>query len=75
MAQKKQTTTLESDLPVTSAPATRALHGAGITRLEQLANVSAAELLKLHGVGPKAIRILREALRERGLTFAGEQAG
>lgn len=52
------------------APATRALHGAGYTRLEQLAAVSEAELLKLHGVGPRAIRILREALAERGLAFA-----
>jgi hypothetical protein len=28
--------------------------------------------LKLHGFGPKAIRILRPALAERGLTFADE---
>ena len=25
----------------------------------------------MHGVGPKGVRILREALREAGLDFAG----
>jgi predicted flap endonuclease-1-like 5' DNA nuclease len=48
--------------PKIGAPATRALNNAGYTHLEQLANVSEAELLKLHGMGPKAIRILRETL-------------
>jgi hypothetical protein len=43
------------------APATRALTAAGYTRLSQLANVPAAELKKLHGVGPKALRLLQSA--------------
>jgi predicted flap endonuclease-1-like 5' DNA nuclease len=54
------------------APATRALTAAGYTRLDQLTAASEAELLRLHGVGPRAIRLLREALAERGLAFAGE---
>lgn len=41
-------------------PATRALLAIGITTLQQVANFSDDELLKLHGVGPKAVRILRE---------------
>lgn len=53
-------------------PATRALALAGLTRYEQLVNVSAAELLQLHGVGPKAICLLREELTLRGLAFDGE---
>jgi predicted flap endonuclease-1-like 5' DNA nuclease len=57
------------DFPKMSAPATRALNNAGYTHLEQLANVSESELLKLHGMGPKAIRILREALEAKGLSF------
>lgn len=61
-----------SDLPKTSAPATRALVDAGYTQLAQLTQVSAADLLKLHGMGPKAIRILRETLASKGLAFAGE---
>ncbi|WP_216892749.1 DNA-binding protein [Nocardia alni] len=56
-----------SDLPEgIGAPATRALTGAGYHTLDQLAGVSQAELLALHGVGPKAIRILSEVLAERG---------
>ena len=58
------------DLPRIGAPATNALAVAGITRLEQLTALSERDLLKIHGVGPKAVRILREALAERGLSFA-----
>ena len=47
-------------------PALRALSIAGYTRLDQLAGVSEAKLLKLHGVGPKAIRIIRQALIDQG---------
>jgi predicted flap endonuclease-1-like 5' DNA nuclease len=42
----------------------------GYTRYEQLTKVTPAELLKIHGVGPKAIRILEEELAARGLSFA-----
>ena len=48
------------------APATRALTAAGYTELSQLAGVSAADLAKLHGVGPKALRLLQEALQAQG---------
>ena len=51
-------------------PAQRALASAGFTRLEELTTVSEAELGKLHGMGPKAIRQLRDALAERSLSFA-----
>lgn len=59
-----------SDFPKTSAPALRALNAAGYYRLEQLTQVSEAEILRLHGMGPKAIGILRLALQEKGLAFA-----
>ena len=52
------------------APATRALTAAGYLTLDQLAGVPRRELEKLHGVGPRAIRMLDEALAERGLTLA-----
>ncbi|MFI6417061.1 DNA-binding protein [Streptomyces sp. NPDC050842] len=56
-----------TDLPRgIGAPATRALVAAGYTRLAQLADVPAAELAALHGVGPKALRVLGESLAERG---------
>ncbi len=51
-------------------PAQRALAAAGIHDLAQLTQFSEAELLQLHGMGPKAIRHLREALTEQGLAFA-----
>ena len=59
-----------ADLPRSiGKPATQALTLAGWVRLEQLAARSEADLRKLHGVGPKAIRILREAMEEKGLSF------
>jgi hypothetical protein len=51
------------------APATRALTAAGYTHLSQLADVPVAELKKLHGVGPKALRLLQEALEQQGLSL------
>lgn len=59
----------QSDLPKIGAPARRALESAGITKLDQLVNISEAELLQLHGMGPKAIRILRETLSANGLAL------
>ncbi|MFG1941875.1 hypothetical protein [Nonomuraea sp. NPDC048826] len=54
------------DLPkAIGRPATRALANAGITTLDQVAHLSDAELAALHGVGPKAVRILRETLATR----------
>lgn len=62
-----------NDLPSElSAPARRALTGAGYNRLEQLNGVSIAEIKKLHGMGPKAIEQLRRALAAHGWAFAGE---
>jgi hypothetical protein len=51
------------DLPATiGRPATRALAGAGITTLAAVAERSDGDLLALHGVGPRAVRLLREAI-------------
>ncbi len=50
------------------APATRALMEAGCTRIGQLDRVPRTELAALHGVGPKALRILTEELEARGLS-------
>jgi len=51
------------------APATRALVAAGYTRLAQLANVPIAELRQLHGVGPRALTRLQEALEQHGMSL------
>lgn len=55
--------------PGIAKPALRALTAAGYTHLEGLANVEESALLALHGMGPKAIRVLREALEGMGLAF------
>lgn len=51
-------------------PATRALAAAGINDLAQLTQFSEPQLLALHGVGPKAVEVLRVALQAQGLDFA-----
>jgi hypothetical protein len=56
-----------------SQPALRALSAAGYTRLEQFTTVREADLLELHGVGPKAIDVIRSALHARGLAFAAPE--
>lgn len=62
---------LENDFPKSiGQPATRALNAAGYTNLEQLKASKEADLLKLHGVGLKAVGILRAALNARGQSFA-----
>jgi hypothetical protein len=71
MPRSNSDSDLITDLPVNIGnPARDALSVAGITRLKQLTEISEKELLKLHGVGPKAVRLLREALSMRGLAFA-----
>jgi hypothetical protein len=52
-------------LPRTSAPASRALEDVGITALEDLRGRDLDELAGLHGVGPKAIKILKDAVGEK----------
>lgn len=70
--RKASRQTTESDLPPgLAAPARRALDAAGIARLEQLARHSQTEIERLHGIGPKALKLLRRALAARGLSFTG----
>jgi hypothetical protein len=61
------------DLPDNLAgPARRALLQAGLRRLEQVQSLNETELLKLHGIGPRAIEQLRRALDARGEKLAGD---
>lgn len=50
--------------------ARRELAGNGLTRYVELTRVSRRELLAIHGVGPKAVRILGEELAARSLAFS-----
>ena len=65
-----QNTDSSNDFPRGLAqPAIRALHGAGYKRLEHLTQITESELSKLHGMGPKALAMLRNALHEQGMSF------
>ncbi|PPK92593.1 hypothetical protein CLV92_11322 [Kineococcus xinjiangensis] len=50
-------------------PALRALAAAGVTSLPGLARLREADLLQMHGVGPRALSLLREALAREGLAL------
>ncbi|SDN65055.1 hypothetical protein SAMN05518871_106234 [Psychrobacillus sp. OK028] len=56
-------------LSLLSAPARRALVQNGVTSLQKLSAFSEKEILKLHGIGPASLPILRSSLEEEGLTF------
>ena len=58
-------------LPRIGKVARRELALNGYSRYDQLTRVTPARLLSIHGIGPKAIRILEEELASRGLAFAG----
>ena len=59
----------EGFLSLLSAPARRALENENISTLKQLSKFSEKEILKLHGIGPTAIPILKSALKKEGLSF------
>lgn len=61
------------DLPdAIGKTAARALYNVGIDSLAKVSQHSEKQLSALHGVGPKAIRILAEALSAKGLSFREE---
>lgn len=66
------TETEYSQIKGVGEPARRALARAGYSKIEELAQVTEKELSKLHGMGPKALRVLREALIGQGLDFKKE---
>jgi uncharacterized protein YdhG (YjbR/CyaY superfamily) len=56
-------------------PARNALEHAGYSKLKQLTKVTEAELGQLHGMGPKALGILRQTLETKGWSFKPGKAG
>ena len=60
---------VEGFLARLSSPARNALIHEGITTLEQLAQHTEKEILKLHGIGPASMPTMRAALEEKGLSF------
>jgi len=53
----------------TGNPASSALEHAGFSTLEDLTRLTEKELLAMHGIGPKAIGVLKAALADRGLAL------
>ncbi|WP_081427086.1 DNA-binding protein [Sorangium cellulosum] len=63
----------ESSLPKgIGKPAQRALAAAGVSRLDDVARLTEAQLMGLHGVGPKAIGVIKAALEAEGKSLAKE---
>ncbi|MCM3671038.1 RNA polymerase alpha subunit C-terminal domain-containing protein [Mesobacillus maritimus] len=52
-----------------SAPARNALVHEGIDTLQKLSKYSEKEILKIHGIGPASLPIMRTSLAEEGLSF------
>ena len=59
----------EGFLTKVGAPARRALEKEGINSLLKLSKYRQEELLQLHGMGPSSIPKLKQALKEKGLSF------
>lgn len=59
-----------ADFDGLAAPARRALAGAGYRSLADLTRATEAEVAALHGMGPNAMKRLRDRLAERALSFA-----
>ena len=67
MSDKASTHPNEAAFPAgLSGPALRALAQAHVRAMSDLMKWSEADLAKLHGMGPKAIRTLKVALAEQG---------
>lgn len=52
-----------------SSPARNALIHEGIDTLQKLSTYTEKEILKLHGVGPASLPVMRISLEEEGLAF------
>ena len=63
-----------SDLPAgIGRPARRALAAAGVSSLHDVSRLREVELLRMHGVGPRALSLLEEALAREGLSLRSER--
>ncbi len=60
------------EFPKLGAPAFRAIHSIGIEKIDDLTKYTEEELLALHGLGPKALGLLREELKKKSLEFKSQ---
>lgn len=54
-------------------PALRALASVGVSSLDEVTRFTESQLLALHGMGPKAIGIIKDALRAQSKSLAKEK--
>lgn len=52
-------------------PAQSALEAIGVRSLDEVTRFSEKELLGIHGVGPKAVAVIKAALHEQGKLLRG----
>lgn len=56
-------------IPGLAAPALRALAGAGIKTISELKKIRETDLSALHGMGPSALKKIKEAMKAAGVSF------
>jgi hypothetical protein len=72
---RRQTAVIKSAFPPGLAePALRALLTAGFSELSDLTQLTRALFASLHGIGPKAVRVVEAALNDQGLSFRPESS-
>lgn len=52
-----------------SAPASRALLNANLTKIEHLKRITEKQLLSLHGMGPSSLPIIKKAMKKCKVNF------
>lgn len=52
-----------------SSSARNALLHKGMDTLQKLSNYTEKEILKIHGIGPASLPVMRASLEEKGLSF------
>ncbi|MBP6772887.1 MAG: hypothetical protein KA154_07775 [Gemmatimonadaceae bacterium] len=58
--------------PSIGGPALRALHNAGIRTLDDLCTWRERDLASLHGMGPKGLRLLKDALIQQRMSLRAD---
>lgn len=58
--------------PAIGGPALRALHNAGIRSLHELRAWRERDLSSLHGMGPKGVRLLKDALIQQQMSLRAD---
>jgi ERCC4-type nuclease len=60
---------IEKLLKQLPGPAQRAILDAGIKTVEELSNMSEAEIMSLHGLGPNAVQTIKRFMAENGMAL------